>query len=138
MSYDVISFKSSELPKQYEALVFSKWLRSLRFGNPLFKNIETNAFYTQYHAFIVSLLKKPGSVTRMAVLSDDHDVALGFAINREDVLDYIYVQKEHRRIGIATKILPKNLTAFSHTTLVGIDIWRNNEKYRNLKFNPFA
>lgn len=137
-TYSVVLFKASELPEQYMAMIYSKWLRSLRFGNPLFKSMKSDSFYNQYHAYIGILLKKPDSLVKMAVLTDDHDIALGFSVSREDVLDYIYVHKDHRRQGIGKKLYPAGITTMSHTTLTAIQIWRNNPKYIHLEFNPFA
>ncbi len=136
-SYSIISFPASKLPDNYKALIFSKWLRSLRHGNPFFKKIDSFEFFKNYHKFIENLLAKPSSMIRLAVLSDDHDVVLGFAISREDVLDYIYVQNTHRNIKIGSHLLLPAITTFTHFTLSGLNIWQ--AKYKDvLKFNPFA
>lgn len=137
-SYTILSFPSSKLPEQYTALIYSRWLRSLRFGNNLFKKIDSDQYYKHYHSFIEVLLAKPDSVTRLAVLSDDHDVVLGFAVYREDVLDYVHVGADYRLIGIATKLMPIGITTFTHITLTVIGVWPNHETYKHLKFNPFA
>jgi GNAT superfamily N-acetyltransferase len=139
-TYSVISYAAHKLPEEYVSLIFSKWLRSLRFGNPLFKNIKSEAFYTQYHAYIENLLKKPDSIVRLAVLTDDPDVVLGFSVCREDVLDYVYVHKDHRNVGIAKSLMPKNrkITTMTHITMIALEIWRKNPKYKYLEFNPFA
>lgn len=137
-SYSVIVFPSSKLPPNYTAFIFSKWLRSLRYGNPLFKKIQSGDYYQNYHVYIENLLKKPDSHVKLAVLSDDHDVILGFAVNREDVLDYIYVHVDYRKIGIGANLVLQDVKVFTHITLTAIDIWQNNDKYRQWKFNPFA
>jgi hypothetical protein len=135
-SYSIISYPASQLPEQYKALIFSKWLRSLRFGNPVFKKIESSQYYKNYHLFIEKLLAKPDSIIRLAVLTDDHDVVLGFAISREDVLDYVHVHGDYRRIGISKKLIPEGITVFSHFTLTWGAIWQS--KLKHLKFDPFA
>ncbi len=137
-TYSIISFKASELPEQYVGFIYHKWLRSLRFGAPWFRHIETEAFYKNWHNFIESLMKKPDSLVRLAVLTDDKDVLLGFSVSREDVLDYLYVQADHRMQGIAKKIIPQGITTMSHMTQTSLEIWRSNPKYIGLKFNPFA
>ncbi len=137
-SYTIISFSGSAIPERYQAMIFSRWLRSLRHGNQLFKKMKSNDFYDNYHKFIENLLKKPDAIVRIAVLSDDHDVALGFSVSREDVLDYIHVHTDYRRNGIARALLPSPLTTFSHMTATSILIWQGNPKYKELKFNPFA
>lgn len=135
-SYSIISFPAAKLPNQYRAMVLSKWLRSLRFGNPLFKKVDSDEYYKNYHIYIENLLSKPDSIVRLAVLSDDHDVVLGFAVSRENVLDYIHVQSDYRRIGIGTALLPSGVGVFTHITNVALAIWQN--KYKKMRFNPFA
>jgi hypothetical protein len=137
-TYSIISYPAKDLPKNYTALVYSKWLRTLRFGNPIFKNIDSDAFYHNYHKFIENLMKKPDSIVRLAVLTEDQDVVLGFSVSREDVLDYVHVHKDNRELGIAKKLIPQNTTTFTHITLTALQIWRHKEKYQYLKYNPFA
>jgi GNAT superfamily N-acetyltransferase len=137
-TYSIIVFKASDLPKSYEPMLYSRWLRSLRTGNQTFKKISSNAYFENYHKFISNLLNKPDSLVRLAVLSDDHDVVLGFAVSREDVLDYIHVHTDYRRIGIGTALVPEGITTFSHITVTAIIIWQKNQKYKHLQFNPFA
>lgn len=139
-TYSVIVYPSAELPALYNALIYSKWLRSLRFGNPLFKKMESNEYYKNYHLYLENLLKKPDSVVRLAALTDDRDVVLGFAVSREDVLDYVHVHKDYRKIGIGSALFPKSTTTFTHITMTALKIWQENERYKslNLKFNPFA
>lgn len=137
-TYSVLVYPAADMPEQYRPMIMSRWLRSLRFGNPVFRKADSDTYYKHYNDFICNLMKKPDSKVRLAVLSDDHDVALGFSVSREDVLDYIHVQNDYRRIGIARKLLPEGLTTFSHITLTGTDIWPKNPNYKHLKFNPFA
>lgn len=138
-SYNVLAFSASSLPSQYTPMVYSQWLRSLRFGalGDAFKKIDSDEFYSHYHRFISNLMSKPDCVIRLAVLPDDIDVCLGFSVSREDVLDYVYVQKAYRRLGIAKALVPKNITVVTHMTKTGLIIWQ--EKYKTeWKFNPFA
>ena len=135
-SYEVIQFYSSKLPRNYIALLYSRWLRSFRFGNPLYRKVSSHQYYKHYHAYIEKLLSKPDSITRLAVLSDDKDVALGFSVSREDVLDYIHVHTNNRHIGIGTALIPDGITTFTHITAIGLEIW--NKHYKDWEFNPFA
>ncbi len=137
-TYSIIVFSGHKLPSQYIPMLFSRWLRSLRFGNPLFKKVKSKDYFHNYHAYIENLLSKPDSQVRLAVLSDDHDVVLGFSVSREDVLDYIHVHTDYRKIGIGTKLIPEGITTFTHLTETATNIWQYNEKYKELKFNPFA
>lgn len=137
-TYDVIAYPAANLPAQYQNMIFSKWLRGLRYGNPLFKNIDADAFFKEYHRYLENLMSKPDSVIRLAVLSDEPDTALGFSVCREDVCDFIHVHKDQRRVGIAKSLFPPNITTMTHITLTAMDIWRRNDKYKHLIFNPFA
>lgn len=135
-TYSVISFKGDELPENYVGLVYSRWLRSFRFGNPRMKKMDSKEYYMKHHKFVEGLLTKPDALIRLAVLSDDHDVVLGFSASREDVLDYVHVQVDHRRTGIAKKLVPKSITTMTHMTQLAHRIWQ--EKFKELKLNPFA
>lgn len=152
-TYQIINFRSSELPDQYKALVFSKWLRSLRFGNPLFEKIDQDEYFKNYHIFIENLLRKPDSTIRLAVLSDDKDVVLGFSALREDVLDYVHVHRDQRKQGIARKLIPDTITTLTHLTKTAMGILAHSPRYRLMVkdvpieknpdiryfiFNPFA
>lgn len=137
-TYSIVSYPAKQLPIAYQSLILSKWLRSLRFGNPLFKDIDSTAFYRQYQIYLEHILSKPDCIIKLASLTGDPDVVLGFAVSREDVLDYIWVHKDNRKLGIATKLFPLGISAFTHLTTTAINIWRNNLKYEKLKFNPFA
>lgn len=138
-SYIVIALPASNLTDQYRPMIYSRWLRSLRYGNNLFKKISTNDYYKNYHAYVTNLMAKPDSLVKMAVLSDDHDVVLGFSVSREDVLDYIHVHSDFRRIGIARALFSDHYTTFTHLTSFAITIWQGKDsKYKHLKFNPYA
>lgn len=136
-TFSILSYKASELPKNYEGMVYSKWLRTLRRGNPVFSKMDTSGpFYEQYHEFLEKLLAKPDSVIKLAVLTDDHDVVLGFSASREDVLDYVYVQPEQRNQKLSNALIPEGITTFSHITNMWFPIWQS--KYKHWQFNPFA
>lgn len=135
-SYEVISFRAKELPRNYIALIYSRWLRSLRFGNPLFRHVSYHQYFKHYHVYIEKLLAKPDCIVNLAVLSDDHDIVLGFSIAREDVLDYLHVHTNNRHCGIGTSLIPMGITTFTHITAIWIEIW--NKHYKQWKFNPFA
>lgn len=136
--YSILSYPAKDTPKTYLPLIYSSWLYSLRCGNPSYAKLDKNEYFTKYHLFIENLMDKPDSVVRLAVLSDDHDVVLGWSVSREDVLDYVRVQKDYRRMGIAKKLMPPKLTAFSHVTITALKIWQRTPKYRYLEFNPHA
>lgn len=137
-SYSILVFNASKLPSKYLPLIYSRWLRSLRFGNNLFRRITSHQYYKHYHYYIEKLMSKPDCLVRLAVLSDDHDVVLGFSVSREDVLDYIHVHSDYRMNRIGTSLVPEGITTFTHFTTIAIDIWNRDPKYNKWNFNPFA
>jgi GNAT superfamily N-acetyltransferase len=134
-SYKVIRFSGPLLPARYQNMVFSKWLRSLRFGNDYFKLIESAAYYSSYHRYLEAILASTDSTVALAVLVDDVDVVLGFAVYRGPVLDYVHVQRDYRRNGIARALVSHPLLAITHITKPGMAIWA--AKLKDVVFNPF-
>lgn len=137
-TYSIICYKGGDLPQRFHSLIYSKWKRSNRHGNDWWKLVAYEAYYPAYERYIDVLLSKPGSIVRLAVLSNDKDNVLGFSVCRENVLDYIYVHKDHRKQGIGTSLFPYGTTIFTHLTYTARFIWKTKEKYKHLKFNPFA
>jgi GNAT superfamily N-acetyltransferase len=135
-TYSVLSFPAQDIPKDYLPLIFSKWLRSLRYGNDMFKLIDVDAYYRTYHHYIGLILQRVDAVVRLAVLTDDKDVVLGFSVSHGSVLDYVHVHKDQRRQGIGMALLPLGIDTISHVTKTGLSIW--GSKFREWKFNPFA
>jgi GNAT superfamily N-acetyltransferase len=117
-------------------MIYAKWLRSLRFGNDYFKLIDSDDYYLTYHRYITNLLAQPAATVRLAVLSDDRDVVLGFSVTRGNILDYVHVHKDHRRCKIGTHLIPCGIDTITHVTKSALPIWNN--KYSNWKFNPFS
>jgi GNAT superfamily N-acetyltransferase len=134
--YRIIAFSGYKLPAAYTELVYSRWLRSLRFGNDYFKLIKSNAYYEAYHRYIQRVLEHPDSMVRLGVLSDDADVVLGFSVSRGSILDYVHVHKDHRRLGIGTKLVPQGIDTITHLTRTGLAIF--GSKHFNWAFNPFV
>lgn len=134
-TYSVISFAGRSLPDQYRNLVLSKWLRTLRYGNDYFKLVDSDAYFKSYDAYIKSVILRPGSVVRLAVLSDAKDVALGWSVIENKILHYVYVSHEQRNRGIGMSLIPNRIETITHLTKAGIGIW--NKKFSHAQFNPF-
>lgn len=134
-SYTGVVSSGIRLPEQYRNLIYSKWLRSYRFGNEFMKLIDSNSYYKFYHEYISRVLAEKNTIVCLAVLTDDRDVVLGFSVSRGTNLDYVHVHKDNRRLGIGTFLLPKDIDSFTHLTKTGMAIWNN--KYPSWKCNPF-
>lgn len=135
-TYSILSYSASQLPKEYKGIIYAKWLKSLRYGNEFFKEIDPQSYYEIYHRHISNILEKPEAIVKIAVLTDDHDIVLGFSIYRTSILDYVYVQRDLRRQRIAVSLIPDSVVCISHITKIGKIIWKS--KCKKWIFNPFA
>lgn len=136
-SYKILSLKSFDLSSgDVKSFVYSKWLRSLRYENDFFKLVAAEAYWEAYQHYLDVLLSKPESMLRLAVLDDEPDVILGFSVTRANILDYVYVHKHQRRLGIGAKLVPEDIDTITHLTKTGLAIW--GTKRQSWKFNPFA
>jgi GNAT superfamily N-acetyltransferase len=136
-SYQVVLYSGGTLlPDRYRSLIFSKWLRSLRYGNDYFRLIDSSSYYSAYHQYLERILDNPLTQVRLAMLSDDNDVVLGFSVARGTCLDYVHVHRDYRRSGIGTALLPKGQIDFiSHITRKGMSFWNN--RLKEARFDPF-
>lgn len=135
-SYVILKFSARELPEAYRNLLFSKFLRNLRFGNDYFRLVDSDAYYKVYNAYFATLLDRRDAFVRLAVLNDDRDVVLGWSLCEPEKLHFIYVSKEQRRQGIGRALLPEKISTFTHITKTGLTLWQ--KKLPNAIFNPFA
>lgn len=134
-SYTILKYAGKDIPSNYKNLVLSKWKRSLRYGNDYFMLIEPTAYYEMYSKYIEFLLNKPNFIVSFAVLTDDPDVVLGWSAHENDILHYCHIHKDQRNQGIATALIPKNITIISHLTRDGIRYWTS--RLSKAVFNPF-
>jgi GNAT superfamily N-acetyltransferase len=134
--YTIISYPALTLPDTYRAMVFSKWLRSLRYGNDYFRLIDQDVYFSSYHTYLSNLLSSSEAIVRLAVLPDDTDIVLGFSVYRGGTLDYVHVHRDYRRTGIGSRLLPSDISSISHVTKNGISFW--TATIPNAIFNPFA
>lgn len=135
--YRIISYKGSELPVSYEGLVYSRFLRGLRYGNVLFRLMEPESYHFHYHTYLENVLKRKDTWVKLAVLSDDLDNVLGYSIQEGHTLHWVHVHKNNRKAGIATELVWPKTKVITNLTHTGFSIW--NRKYKSqIIFNPFA
>lgn len=134
-TYSVISFPASQLPASYQSFVRSKWKRTLRHGNDYFKLTDSDSFFANYERFLNHLFARPGCVLRLAVLTEDPDITLGFSLIEGGTLHYVYVQHEQRNRGIGRSLVPVKIHTITHLTKAGMSLWHN--KMPHAIFDPF-
>jgi hypothetical protein len=111
-------------------LIYSTWLLGLYHGCEWFGRIKKDSFFKNYKSALENRL--PHCKIKVAALSEDPDVILGYVCYRENVLDWIFVKKAWRKMGIAKMLMPKNIKACTHLTKVGRSI-----KPKEWDFDPF-
>jgi GNAT superfamily N-acetyltransferase len=122
-------FKIQTFQSDHHSFVVDSWLRSLR--DACYRDVDADIFYPEVRVRVHSLLKRPGVSVRVAVKDDDPDTYVGWAAVEGDVLHYVYVKQEARRLGVAK------------TLLGGLELHRYSHKPRfvtpprDWTYNPF-
>ncbi len=128
---DIMAFRTGW--EDDRSFILATWLRGLYYGNPLFKEIEKDVFMENYHRIISDVLDRATTTVRVAVLKDDLNVILGYAVfSSETTLHWVFVKEAWRKIGIASKLIPQSTDTVTHLTILGRKI-----KPTAMKFNPF-
>lgn len=118
--------------------ILSTFLKGIKYGSPVFKEVESKAYFKEYHQKLLGILSRTHLTARMAVLGSDPSIILGYAIvepqGDSDVLHYVYVKAGWRRQGIAKKLLSNlKITHVSHIT----DMTEETRKGMGLLYNPW-
>jgi GNAT superfamily N-acetyltransferase len=114
--------------------ILATWLKGLRYGNDWFQAIDSNVYFAVYQKVILAILADPRVTVNVACLKDDPEVILGYSVHSGNRLDWLFVKKSWRCIGIGKSLIPEGITLVSHLTSVGRSISRR----RNWVFNPFS
>lgn len=117
-----------------KSIILASWLNGLRYGNDWFSLIDSKAYFYTYHTILETLLSRPETQIKIACLKDDPEVVLGYAVFTGNRLDWVFVKKAWRNIGIANQLVPDNIQVVTHVTKPGKAIMLK----RKYVFNPFA
>lgn len=96
------------------SLVYATWLRSYEASSLAAKNIPRDVFFAEHHKVIDNLMQR-GAAVRVAVLPDEPDVILGWAVIEGPVVHYVYVKPPFRKHGLATALLADVQRPFRYT-----------------------
>ncbi len=129
--FDVRDAKESDLN-----FILATFLRGLYYGDSWFSFIPKSVFMSNYKRVAENLLKSPRTTVKVACLKEDQDVILGYSILSSDfsAVDWVYVKAAWRRKGIATQLLPKYPSVFTHLSTLGKSLM---PKYPSTIFDPF-
>lgn len=115
--------------------ILATWLKGLRYGNDWYGEIEPSVYFAVYHQIIEVILADKRVTVKVACLKDDPDVVLGYSVYSGNRLDWLFVKRAWRNIGIAKSLIPKGITIVSHLTATGRSMLR---KTKGVFFNPFS
>ena len=138
-SYRVWTLSHDKIDPYFNMLI-SKWLRSLRYGNRYFKLIDPSCYWANYNDYLRGIILGPNTRIRLATLSEDDDVVLGFSVCQERCLDYVWVHNLQRKQGIGKALIPTKVDTYSHITNLADEIFQYYKKKKTpipWKFNPF-
>ena len=119
-------------------LIFATWLRSYEASSMMSKLIPRDTFFAEHHRVLERIFAR-GPTVKLAVLPDQQDVVLGYAVVEGQVIHYVYVKPAFRRYGIAKALLgacgirPK-FTYTHHTYILRTDL---HGKVKDAVFNPY-
>jgi hypothetical protein len=119
------------------SFILACWLRGVYYGNTFFSDIPKGIFMEHYHKVLERFLDNPKVTITVACLKDDPQVILGYSVTRlsskgEQIMDWAFVKKAWRNIGIARSLTPSNLQVVSHQTKIGKAL-----KPAGVVYNPF-
>ncbi len=116
-----------------EDFIYATWLRGLYYGNSWFREIEKEAFFSNYHRVVEGILTKPDTQVSIACLKDTPDVILAYCVFRDETVHWVYCKKDWRGIKLSQDLMPSKISTFTHLTKSGKMI-----KPSHVVFNPFA
>jgi len=112
--------------------IYQTWLKGLYYGSDFFKQMRSDDFYRYYEQIVKRIIGFPGSEVRVACLSDDHEVVLGYCVFNDSTLHWVFVKPQWRKLGIAKELVPDTIKTVTHLTKVGKSL-----KPKEWAFNPF-
>lgn len=120
-----------------KAFVLSTFLRGIYYGNTFYSEIPKDIFMSHYHKILENHIQNPNVEIRVSCLKDDPEVVLGYSVLRntntgKPILDFVFVKKAWRGIGICKSLTPTDLYAVTHLTKAGRAI-----KPAHVVYNPF-
>jgi GNAT superfamily N-acetyltransferase len=118
--------------------ILATFLRGLYYGDSWFSSVPKDIFMSNYSAVVEALINSPRVATKVMCLADDIDVVVGYSMMSADfqTIHWVFVKKDWRNKGIASRLLPQRPTAVTHLTALGKSLLT---KFQSpVIFNPFA
>lgn len=116
-------------------LIFSTWLKGLRYGSDWHKSIDQEAYFKGQHRVIEKILQDNKTEVKVACLVDAPEIIQAYAVYSGTTLHYVHCKKDWRNIGLARDLVPPGIKEVSNVTKVGLGILK---KHPEIIFNPYS
>lgn len=135
-------YQIREYKQEDKAFICATFLRGLYYGESWFSLIPKQIFMENYSKVIYALLGRPDIVVKVACLTEDPDVILGYSILSQDLqtLHWVFVKSSKksddlswRRHGIGKVLTNYPIKQVTHLTKLGLTLLPKI----NAVFNPF-
>jgi hypothetical protein len=115
--------------------IFSTWLRSFRYSSTFANEISKEVYY-EFHTKVIDRILSRIPTIYIACDKTSPDTIFGYILGEGEVLHFIYVKKDFRKLGIGSTLLdtygiPKYI---SHLTKSAKKFIENNPTVR---YNPY-
>jgi len=117
--------------------IYSSWLNHNYYSNPYFTHMPQDLYFKEYSKEINKIIKNPLAEITIAVLEEDPNMIIGYAVTTgTDTLNWVYVKKDYRNKGVAKFLLAsKHITKATTLTKTGIKILNT---HKHIQFNPLG
>lgn len=114
-------------PQLDQAMVYATWRNGRYYGSRDRQHTNTKDEFRRLTKEIHEILHK--ATVRVACLEESPEVIIGYVVYTHNHLDWIYVKEDYRRQGIASLILPKQITTITaYPTKLGANLWAKKMK----------
>lgn len=131
---DLITFRPYQITDCN--FILATWMKGNYYGSDWFKEIEKKSYYNNYSRYVQKILLKPSVIIAIACLKENPDIILGYSVTEEvsgkNIVHFVYVKDEWRKIGIAKDILPKKIDIITSMTKIAKKL-----KPKKTVFDPF-
>lgn len=99
------------------SFIFSTWLKSFRYSSLFAKDIDNDIYY-KYHQLVIERILSRVPTIYIACDKVNPETVFGYIIGEGEVLHFLYVKKDFRKLGIGGILLDTYgiPTYFSHLT----------------------
>lgn len=114
--YEVRDYLESD-----KSFIKATFLRGLYYGDSWYSLIPKDIFMDNYSMALDRLFDHPSVTIKIACLTEDPDVILGYSILSADfmTIHWVFVKKAWRTQGVAKRLTPRLATTVTHLSALG-------------------